>query len=235
MNFIKVLLFLAVSLFFGLFAGSTKAQEQAPDVQTAVKEKIRSKNWSLVMNLSRDTWQNVPAAIELKAWSPGFSFLTLRSYALAGEQFRIGWGYGISSHNVHHNGYFTKNSEGDMELLAIPDSVGYSKNKLNATYADLSIEFQLVTRMEKRPFHMAFGAKGGYLLGFRSKFKDSEGVVKTPGPKGASQFNYGLTARMGFSNIGVMVWYGLSPLFEDTGDVELIPFSVGVYIRVGGA
>jgi hypothetical protein len=43
-----------------------------------------------------------------------------------------------------------------------------------------------------------------------------------------SPFSYGLTARVGYNNLGVFVDYSLSSLFEDNQGPELNPWSAGI-------
>lgn len=70
--------------------------------------------------------------------------------------------------------------------------------------------------------------KGGWLFQDHTKYKDEDMKSKSYNLDHLNAFQYGLTARMGYSKLGVNGYYALSGIFEKDKGPDLVPFSIGI-------
>ncbi|MCF8345568.1 MAG: PorT family protein [Bacteroidales bacterium] len=108
---------------------------------------------------------------------------------------------------------------------------GITKSKLSMTYltAPLLLEFQIPAG--KKRIHISGGVTGGLKLGSKTKIKYNDGGKQKEVKKddfSLAPFRYGATVRIGYRAINLFATYYFSPLFGETADPEIYPFSVGL-------
>ncbi len=105
----------------------------------------------------------------------------------------------------------------------------WSKSKLSVwtVFVPLLLEGQV--RIEHDRFWIAGGAYGTMKLGSRTKLKDDEKrKIRESKDYHINPLQYGLTARIGYGNLGVYANYSLSTFFKTGKGPELYPVSVGL-------
>jgi len=118
-------------------------------------------------------------------------------------------------------------------VFAIDTKIDYTKNLLRMTYLTLPLMLEFNTSSNPaKSFHMAVGALLGYKLGkaklvqkyeianvsIQNLFKQSFNV---------NDFQYGLTARIGYGKVNVFANYNLSTAFKGNKTLAVQPFSLG--------
>ncbi|MFT6845135.1 MAG: hypothetical protein ACJAUV_001326 [Flavobacteriales bacterium] len=207
---------------FYLNVFSLIAQVEAP-YQKVEHDKI-------VISINQDSWQSVPTGIELRPISIGVDFANFYDIPFWKSNFSLGLGWGISSHNVHHNGVFVDSSLNEnRHTYLLPKKISYEKNKHVANYLDFPIELRFKTKTT-RTFRLMIGGKVGWLLGDYSKIIDDQGKRKYYGIKNIRRYHYGITGRIGWGDINFTMFYGLSSLFEDNSGPDLRQLSIGFSI-----
>jgi hypothetical protein len=108
---------------------------------------------------------------------------------------------------------------------------GITKSKLSMTYLNvpLLLEFQIPAGNKR--IHISGGITGGVKLASKTKIKYQDGGRQKEVKKddfSLAPFRYGATIRVGYRAINLFVNYYFSPLFGETAEPELYPFSVGL-------
>lgn len=209
-------------LIFGVSSTYTKAQVDKP-YQKDEDDKI-------IVNINYDTWQSVPKGIELRPISLGFDFANYYDLKIGKTNFSLGVGWGISSHNVHHNGYFVDSTNNhNRYTYLLPRNKSFEKNKFVVNYLDFPLELRFKTKT-RRTFRLMIGAKAGWHIGDHTKTIDKEGKRKFYGIDGIRRYHYGVTGRIGWGDINFTAFYGLTSIFEDNAGPTLNPLSIGFSI-----
>ena len=182
-----------------------------------------------LITFNTDGWLNTPDGIELRPYSLGIESHIMYDYQFGKSIMSFSWGYGFSSHNVHHNGFFAADTTNNQltRLYPFEKSYNYIKNKLHATYLEVPLELRLRTRGET-PFKLYLGAKVGYLVNIHSKTKDYSGKTKFYGLENVMNLRYGVTAKIGYNAWTISGFYSLTPLISEGGGDRLIPYSLGI-------
>jgi hypothetical protein len=103
-------------------------------------------------------------------------------------------------------------------VTMVNDSVSLKKNKLNMWYGQipLLLAFQTNPGNNRKNFHIALGGFAGLFLGANTKQKsDENGKVIIKDDFNLNPVRYGLTARIGFSNLELYCNYTMSSLFRE--------------------
>jgi hypothetical protein len=207
------------------------AQEDDRDVKARPWQPPVSQD-RFILDFNNDMWLEYPDSIETRPYSLGIGSYIMYDYIIGKSPISFAWGYGFSSHNIHHNGVFVEDSlDGKpyTKLLPLPSDYDYKKNKLAATYVEVPIELRFRTRGSS-PFKLYLGGRVGYLVNLHSKTKDDDGKRKFYGLEGQDRLRYGLTGRIGVGQININCFYGLSTLLlEGEGD-RIVPWSLGLSI-----
>lgn len=205
-----------------LFSGQSFAQIEAP------YQKEEDDN--IVVNINYNTWLDVPEGIKLLPASVGFDFANYYDLKFGKSNVSLGLGWGISSVNVHHNGYFVDSTNGNNRYTyLLPLNSAYSKNKYVVNYLDFPLELRFKTKTT-RTFRLMIGGKVGWLLSDHTKTIDPDGKRKLYGIANTQKYHYGVTARIGWGDINFSMYYGLSSVFEDNKGPDLKPLSIGFSI-----
>jgi len=147
----------------------------------------------------------------------------------------------LSSHNVHHNGYFSDSSvAGSANTYTNfypndPSAGKFRKNKISTNYFEIPFELRFRTKRKKNsagnvvgPLRLYPGFKVGYLVNIHTSVKNQNGKFKEYNFPNAERFRYGATLRIGYGKIAFFGFYSLTNLFKADQGVGLQPFSVGV-------
>lgn len=182
-----------------------------------------------VISLNNDRWVATPDGVDQRNVSLGFDAHIMYDYKIKKSVISVAWGYGMSSHNVHSNGFFAIDStQSNLEELVPFDSeYDYKKNKHSATFIEVPIEIRLRTRGENK-FKLYLGAKAGYLINYHWKTIDDDGKRKLYKNDNIDPLRYGLTGKIGYNSLSLSVFYSLSPYLKETNQKELIPYSIGI-------
>lgn len=220
-SFLSILL---TSLFIGFSAGISLAQNEDRRIWDSPFGEDR-----FVISLNYDGWMGAES-VEQRTVSLGFDAQIYWDRKFGKSPISIAGGFGISSHNVHHNGFFTQDTINGSEqtvLKAYPANFNYRKNKHSVTFIEVPVEFRLRTNGPNK-FKLFLGFKAGYLVNYHYKFDDDDGKRKFYDLDGINKLRYGLTGRLGYNSFNVFAFYSLTPFLKEGRGDEIIPFSVGL-------
>lgn len=212
-----------------MFSLQIFAQENTPKrtISTIVQREDK-----LILNLTSDNWGSLSPEIKSKPFrSRGFSFLIMNERLNKTGNFGFGAGVGFMSQNVHTNAY-PENSginNSSTTLVSIPDSL-YDINKLSLNFITAAIELRIHTNLneQRERFKINLGFLAGYLVQSHTKFEGKYGKYKGYNIKNLNKLQYGLFARIGYSNYAINGYYSLVDVFKTGKGPELIPYSIGI-------
>lgn len=194
----------------------------------------------LGLDLYYGSWLDMPEGIKYSPFSVGVNVFRIYDIPFGHSPFGIGIGYGLSSHNIHHNGsfvHFTDSISGKkmVDLVPNPDNYKPRKNKLSINYFEIPFELRFRTKRKlnkngemKGPFRFYPGFKVGYLVNIHTSRKDNTGKYKEYNFANIEKIRYGATLRVGFGKMSIFGFYALNTLFKEDNPVGLQSFSVGV-------
>jgi|GEM_PF-1252605 len=145
--------------------------------------------------------------------------------------FATGAGIEWNSLNLSENVNLYKASDGVIVALetGITD---VKRNKLNVTYITIPLVLEFQTPVKNKKLYVSAGAFGGIRGWSKQKLVYEVGGVKykdkTKDDFSLSPFRYGLTARVGYGDVGIFAEYSLVPLFKDGKGPEMYPIMIGV-------
>jgi len=194
------------------------------------KSSAREQNY-IVFNFFTDIWHEQPENISIRNFSPGIYIAPMYRTNLS-KEFSIGIGLGISSHNTYTNSTLSTDKDGISVFTRIPDNVNYKKYKLSTTYLCLPLELNFI----HKNFRAIVGAKGGYLISSKTKYKgddffnnSTESIkIKTKGIDNLQAFTYGPYIRIGVKNMIFSAYYRMNDLFETNKGPVMNSISIGV-------
>jgi hypothetical protein len=107
---------------------------------------------------------------------------------------------------------------GQSSVTMRPDSISFKKNKLSTWYAQIPLMLSIQTNPSnpRKNFHVSLGGFAGLFLGASTKQKsDERGKVILKDDYNLNPLRYGVTARIGFSNLELYSTYTLTPMFRE--------------------
>ncbi|MGS2740756.1 porin family protein [Sinomicrobium sp. M5D2P17] len=163
---------------------------------------------------------NRPSDIKQNNLSRGIQFGVIKDMPLNGRRnvaLGIGLGYAYNAH--FHNLEFLKGDAG-MNYRVIPDSVDYSRNRMDAHLLEMPIEFRwrTSTAATYKFWRVYAGVKLGYVFANGYKFVGDE--KKKFSNKDISRFQAGLHLSAGYNTWNFYAYYGLRNLFKDGAVME---------------
>ena len=245
----KILLSIAlIMLFINCFSQHESNLLSGNDTLRFPKEKNRGKD-RFILDLYSDVWKDVPDNIKVRTINQGANFYIMKNHPIGTSNFSFAWGLGFSFHNFYSDGIPTLERDNlnkptgntVFETLGTyyQKQVNYSTNKLTITYLDLPLEIKFKTRDgHNRQFKFSFGFKIGYNISNHTKYKgddvmegtDDKVVITKSNIKNLSDWNYGVTARIGKGMFSLMGYYSLSKTFDKDKGPQMYPISVGISI-----
>ena len=116
-----------------------------------------------------------------------------------------------------------------------PDSIKFTKNRLNVAYIKAPLLLELNTNNENssKSFHIAAGIEFAYKLGSKTKqsfeMNGYEFDVKRKSEYHLADFKYYSVVRVGYGDyFTVFANYGLSELFEKNKGPQVFPLTAGI-------
>lgn len=195
------------------------------------KERSSDARDQLVLEFMNDGWLELPENIDYRGYSPGFNAYIMNDlFAKKDQVFSLGIGYGVSSHNVHTDGYFFSadtSSSTYTSLIRFDQSSKLEKHKHAITFIEVPVELRFIWQ-DGVGFKLHLGGKIGYRVADHMKTIDELGKRKVYSIEGINKWRYGLTGRIGYGRFTLSGFYSLSELFEENKGPELIPFSMGI-------
>ncbi|MEO5673126.1 MAG: outer membrane beta-barrel protein [Chitinophagales bacterium] len=231
-------------LFFLTLTGSAQVIDTSdymppPPTESGVSSVLRSQRHLLFIDITHNSWFNLPEGIHTNFISGGINFSLYYDIFIAKKHFSIAPGIGYANSTVKNNAYSQVIDGGSTlsytSLITYPDSVKFLKNKFSASYLDLPVEFRFRIKPDERGknFWIAPGFRAGLLLSDFWKYKNEMvpgQVMKTKNYnlENIENFHYGISFRAGYYKFGVYAYYSLSTVFEKNHGPDLVPFSIGI-------
>ena len=139
---------------------------------------------------------------------------------------------------IYNQNILISETNGNIGYSTIPSDINFDKNKLTLHYIDVPIEFRWRTSTpESHKFWRIYtGLKFSYLIYDRSKYADSEVLIKVIGNSDLNQFQYGTYLSVGYNTVNFNIYYGLNPIFKSAVlngsalDVNTLNFGFMFYI-----
>lgn len=150
----------------------------------------------------------------------------------------IAAGFGLSSQNYYLKEYIFTNND-SLWFIPIPDTIKYTKYKLNTNYLTIPVELRFRTNPSKetrRSFKVYPGFRAGMMINVHTKYigrdliTDERIKEKSFNLKHVAKIDYGATLRIGYGKLMLHSYYSLSKLIEPNKGPELIPIEVGLTI-----
>ncbi|MEX0983144.1 MAG: outer membrane beta-barrel protein [Bacteroidales bacterium] len=166
-----------------------------------------------------------------KSWNYNLNFLEY-GIGLGTSYAGLVTGMGFEWSNYIFDGNNSIEKEINGNIISRPEPYnGITKSKLSMTYLNvpLLLEFQIPAGNKR--IHVSGGITGGVKLASKTKIKYQDGGRQKEVRKddfSLSPFRYGATVRVGYRAINLFANYYFSPLFGETAEPELYPFSVGL-------
>ena len=166
-----------------------------------------------------------------KSWNYNLNFLEY-GIGLGTSYAGLVTGMGFEWSNYVFDGNNSIEKEIGGNIISRPEPYnGITKSKLSMTYLNvpLLLEFQIPAGNKR--IHISGGITGGVKLASKTKIKFRDGGRQKEVRKddfSLSPFRYGATVRIGYRAINLFANYYFSPLFGETAEPELYPFSVGL-------
>lgn len=195
-----------------------------------------------ILDLYSDLWQNVPKNVDVRAINQGVNIYAMLNLPITNSNFSLAAGLGVSSHNFYSDAT-PKLGESGTSFIKLLDfyqkKVNYSINKINITYIDIPVEIKFKTRAERsKRFKASIGCKIGYIISNHTKYRGEDVIEKTTdiitlkksNIKNINNWNYGVTARIGYGMYNLMAYYSMSKLFEKSRGPQIYPISIGISI-----
>ena len=222
-----ITIFLSTIVFILFCQTIRMAGQTAPVKDEKEPKKIASPKDHVVLDLSYDSYSNLPKGIDLTIRSLGVNVFIMWDYPVGRGPLSIAAGAGISTHSIHSNGKFLYSLDGKYTSI-VPVTTEYKTNKFTCHYAEIPIELRIRTRT-KDQFKLTLGAKIGYAFNVHTKFEDDNGKIKVYKIRNVDPLRYGLTFRIGYNKWNLQAFYGLSELFEKgRGEPKMVPYSFGI-------
>lgn len=221
---------MALAMSLSIYAQDTPVEESEPQKKSPAKDR-------LMIGMTLDNWLNAPSYIKNKIYSPGFNAAVMYDLPFGKSTFSLAGGVGFSSFNAHSNGrlFYVLDSTGtvaETNLVEIPDSVDFKKNKLSLNFVEIPVELRFRSKPDKsfRRFTVSAGFKIGILVQSHTKYKDDGIKLKTYYIPNLENFRYGPTFRIGYGKVSLFGFYSLTNVFKDGKGTELTPISAGIMI-----
>lgn len=227
-----VLVFLAASL------GEIAAQPEYKYIP-------REHDW-FSYDISTLLLESTPEGYEQEGWSNGHTLSFMKDILLGKSRFSIGVGLAYTSHNFKSNTRLSideNTGEASFSLLN-SDSVSYQRNKLNAKYVEIPVEFRFRTKPNDngRFLRVYLGFRGGVRFSSYSLFENDDTQVRYYHPDELNRWSAGTYLKLGHGAISLYGYYSLMPLFDyeapqslPAGQVNLnnmIPLALGLSLSI---
>jgi len=195
------------------------------------------RNIQFGLGINSDIWLNTPDELELKSINRGVNIFLMYRHRFGESNFGISGGLALASQNMYiKNAILRTNENGVSFFDALHDTITFQRNKLNLNFIEVPLEFNYKTRNH---INFALGAKAGYLISDKTKYKGSNyqgnntGDIKMKMANNDNLLNYrlGAYAVIGYKWFNLTAYYGFTKLFEQDFGPEMSPVTVGILVR----
>jgi len=213
-----------------------------------VPEKNKGKD-IIILDLFTDLWQDTPKQADARAINQGVNLYGMLNFPIGMTNFSLSCGLGLSSHNFYSDAIavlgrnVSNQLDGTTVFIKLGDFYGtkvdYSVNKINFTYIEIPLEIRFKNRAERnKRVKFSAGFKLGYNISNHSKYRGDDVLemttdvitLKKSNIKYINNWNYGITARIGYGMYNIMASYSLSKIFEKGKGPQMYPISLGISI-----
>lgn len=178
------------------------------------------------IGMGNDIWMDAPDNNDIRPYNPSFVFSLSQVFHKENSPLGLSLGLGLQSNNLYNESFLVENQDLNKSMFSpIPDTLSFSKNKINTNYLELPVEIQLYLGKERKLI-IAVGFKAGYLINSHTKYKGddylthnftSDDVVKIKkhNQRDLNNFRYTVTGRLGHGIFSIFGHYNLVPMFEE--------------------
>ncbi len=239
-----------ITLLLGLVFLSSFAQEQTvtatSGVSPEVKANINKAKDRVLIELGLNQMLKTPSDLKISALSRSFNAYFTYDVVFGKSNFSIAPGAGFGTDNFYHkkNGIAWNNNTHLKDTVTsfpvLGDSVSSKKSKLGLVYFDIPVEFRFRSKPNKKntSWKLAAGAKFGFLLASKWKYKGEDPATGTGGEvkfkefkvDGLNKFRYGVYVRGGYGIFNVYVNYQISSVFQKGKGPQMYPLQFGIAI-----
>ncbi len=182
-------------------------------------------------------WLGDVKNVEISPLSRGVNFQMM--YPVLGNKSNtaVAIGFGIACQNYYLNSFINYNND-SLWFTEIPDSLNYSKYKLNTNYITIPVEIRFRTNPNdnNKSYKIYAGFRAGMLINSHTKYVGRDPVTdekikeKQFYIKHIEQFDYGVTLRVGLGKFMLNGYYSLSTLFTPDKCCTITPIEIGATI-----
>ena len=237
-TFISIISFLAITSGFAQEQNDSIADNTNDSITDNTSDKMSKENQIVLsFNIYSDVWQDAPDNMNIRTINQGTDICIMYNTPFGKSNFSFSVGLGIGSHNLHSDAIPAIDTANATIFSPIADSISYDKNKLTVAYLDIPVEFIFkVKNKNDKSFKIALGFKAGRLINSHTTYKGDDYLfgtekdlnVKFQDIKNINLYRYGITGKIGYEWINVMIYYSLTNLFKKDKGPEMYPISVGI-------
>ena len=231
---------ISILLLLVLFLNS--AYSQTTTDKTSTKKKVLTTSRDRFdFGVHFNNFYEKPDTLKVQWYSRSFDVHIMLDRPIGKSRFSFAPGLGIASTNYYHNSYMSIDTSSIAYFTPFSESISHKKNKMNITYAELPLELRYRTKpdMNGNSFKLGLGVKLGYALNSHTKYKGDDytglnrGSVhfKEIGIPNINTYRYGVTARVGYSIVSLVGYYGLSTYFKKDAGPSMKEFSIGISLN----
>ena len=177
----------------------------------------RERDW-FSYDISTLLLENTPAGYEQESWSNGHTLSFMKDILLGKSNFSVGIGMAYTSNNFKSNTRLSVDENtGDASFTLLnSDSTSYKRNKVNAKYVEVPVEFRFRTKPDDngRFLRVYLGVRGGIRFSSYSLFENDNAQVRYYHPQELNRWSAGTYLRLGYGSISLYGYYSLLPLFD---------------------
>lgn len=172
-----------------------------------------------------------------RSWNFAINLIPVNIPIIA-ENFGIVTGIGMGWKNYHFaNQYLMESESNGVQFSPLPSGDSkITKNRLSTFYFSIPVAFELqfpIHNNKDKVFIMA-GAYGNLRLDSDYRYEiETNGVSEKQSMDGdffLSDFEYGLTARVGFDHLNFFANYSLNDMFRENSGPDVQPITIGLMV-----
>jgi len=203
---------------------------------------VNRANDHLLLQFGYTSWAGIPDSINTNGFPRSFNAYFLFDFPFkSNPKISVAIGVGVGTDNI----FFDKTYVGIKDITPTvqfhdqSDTTHFKKNKLATAYLEAPLELRYSSRPENpnKSFKVAFGIKGGLLMGahIKQKTQQSSGGA-TLNPYIEKQFSkrffnsnrFAGTVRIGYGVFSVFGTYQINTLFKQGLGPDVRPFTIGL-------
>lgn len=231
---------ISILLFFVLFLNSAFAQTTTDKTSTKKKVLTTSRD-RFDFGVHINNFYEKPDTLKIQWYSRSFDMHIMLDRPIGKSRFSFAPGLGVASTNYYHDSYMSLDTSSVTYFTPLSESLSHKKNKMNITYAELPIELRYRSKadLNGNSIKIGLGVKLGYALNSHTKYKGDDYTALNRGNvffknmniANINSYRYGVTARVGYSIVSLVGYYGLSTYFKKDAGPSMKEFSIGISLN----